>query len=77
MTRDNWLACVATTLKTSRAKAGLTQCALAARIGRSTGTVANWEAGRGSPTMADLYALAAAFAVDPVDLLPAPSAVRS
>jgi transcriptional regulator with XRE-family HTH domain len=78
MTLDEWLARFATTLKNTRVQVGLTQRTLATHIGRTRVTVANWEAGRGSPTVADLYALAVALKVDPAELLPAALAtVRS
>jgi transcriptional regulator with XRE-family HTH domain len=70
MTRDEWLAGFATTLKSIRVAAGLAQQELAARIGRHRVTINGWEAGRSTPTVADLHALAMALAVDPRELLP-------
>jgi transcriptional regulator with XRE-family HTH domain len=39
-------------------------------LGRRQATISNWETGRGSPSVDDLYELAAALEQDPRDLLP-------
>lgn len=50
------------------AKGGLTQQALADRVGTTKGTISRWESGERDPPLSALYALGDALGVDPGDL---------
>jgi transcriptional regulator with XRE-family HTH domain len=53
----------------AREKAGLTQKALGALIGRPQSYVSNYERGAGRVDVADLLVIAKALAVEPAELL--------
>ena len=57
-------------IRSLRQAQGLSQEALGSLLGRRQATISNWENGRGSPSVEDLYELAAALALDPRELLP-------
>jgi len=56
-------------IRAERERLGLSQTGLAHRLGRSQTAVSYWEAGRRSPDLDDLVALAGALDLDPGELL--------
>ncbi len=62
-------------IRTARERRDLTPPQLAERMGRSRGTINDWESGKSAPSLLDLGALCAALMVDPrlfADLPPVP-----
>lgn len=66
-------AAVAARIRLARARAGLSQTALAARLGCTRPTVGRWERGTRRPSLAALLRLAAALGVAAAELLPEPA----
>lgn len=63
-------------IKTARERRGLSPPQLAERIGRSRGTINDWESGQSAPSLLDLGLLCTALGVDPrlfADLPPIPA----
>ena len=56
---------VAYVIATAREKRGMTPPQLAERVGRTRGTVNDWEAGRSTPSLVDLGPLCAALRLEP------------
>src|SRR3990167_5435916 len=62
-------------IRTARERRNLTPPQLAERMGRSRGTINDWENGKSAPSLLDLGALCSALLVDPrlfADLPPVP-----
>lgn len=67
--RDAPLVAVGNRIRSRREELGLSQAALAERLNRTQTSISYWEAGRRSPDVEDLVALADALDVEPSDLL--------
>lgn len=52
-------------IRTARERRGLTPPELAEKVGRSRGTINDWEAARSSPNMVDLGLICAALEIEP------------
>ncbi len=63
------LVAVGNRIRSRREELGLSQAALAERLNRTQTSISYWEAGRRSPDVEDLVALADALEVEPADLL--------
>src|SRR6266540_936214 len=63
------LAAVGNRIRARREELGLSQAALAERLNRTQTSISYWEAGRRSPDVDDLVALADALDLEPGDLL--------
>lgn len=57
-----------TQLKTIREERGLSQTAVAAKLGCAVSTYANWEQGRREPSIVDIYNLLYVFKIDANEL---------
>jgi transcriptional regulator with XRE-family HTH domain len=63
-TLDPVLTAIGRALASLRESAGLTQQSAAARLGMTPNAVAQWEAGRRSPSLRDIPRIAAAYGID-------------
>lgn len=60
---------LAATLRTLREQKGLTQSEVSTSLSVSQPTVANWENGRNSPTISNLYAVSKRYESTPIKVL--------
>lgn len=61
---DQWVKAVAATIKAERAAHGMSQGALAGKIGLDRQTVSNWEIGKREPNLGALARVAWAFEME-------------
>lgn len=65
MTEEERKLRIAYAIRTARERQGLTPPELADRVGRTRGTINDWEANRSTPSLVDLGPLCVALGVDP------------
>lgn len=74
MTAAEALSAVAETLRAARTRRGKRQIDIAAELGCTQATVADWETGRALPRTAEIRKVARVYGVRPTQLLPAEAA---